>query len=143
MDRRFEETSHRSFEVLVILACFLGTAGLLGWGLALPKARSLESAAKQQAVVLSYSIWQIELNGGLKLNSGDETRMRSLASPQENGGVMGKDPWGRPYRFVLDKKKELLMVWSQGPDGKNDSSQSFPTFRGDDLGHILDLKMKQ
>jgi hypothetical protein len=37
-------------------------------------------------------------------------------------GIIGKDPWGQPfhYRFVANEKgsREVLMVWSAGPDGE-------------------------
>jgi hypothetical protein len=65
-------------------------------------------------------------------------------------GEAGKDPWGRPYRYVFIRGASgaptHVVVWSEGPNGKNempelDQSAKLPeqghlAFRGDDVGSV-------
>ena len=63
-------------------------------------------------------------------------------------GELGRDPWGRPYRYFVRPTSSgsgfEVFVWSLGADGKNQSQpESIPTevssfqFSGDDVGHVL------
>ncbi len=143
MDRRKEEANHKTFEVLSILACFLFIIGLLVWGFDLPEPTTPEQRARQYAKILGYSVWQLDIKHALKSEPTGLKKGRGLASAIEDIGTISHDPWGNPYFYSIRRDQQLLFIWSNGPNGKNESIQSIPTFHGDDLGFILDLKMKQ
>jgi hypothetical protein len=143
LERRNEESKNRTFEVLSVLACFVIISGILVWGFSMPELVSLEQRIKRHAQILGYSLWQIELNRAVSSQPPASEKGRGLASLEPETGVIGRDPWGRPYSYILNYERQLLLVWSYGPNGKDDSSAHSASFYGDDLGSILDLKMKQ
>lgn len=143
MDRKKDEANHKTFEVLSILACFLFTIGVLAWGLELPNPTTSGQRVRQHAEILGYSLWQLELNKTLIPESVSPKSGRGLASAAQETGAISRDLWGHSFAYSFRRDQQLLFVWSLGPDGKNDSSLSLPTFQGDDLGVILDLKLKQ
>jgi hypothetical protein len=144
LDRTKEEFQHKTFEVLSVSGCILVILGLLGWGFNLPDPASKEQKAKSHAKILGYSVWQLYLDGvwGLKSDIG-ESKLRGPASNSENTGEISLDPWGQPYQFEFRTDQQLLFVWSLGPNAKNDSEFKMPLFQHDDIGYVLDLKMKQ
>lgn len=67
-------------------------------------------------------------------------------------GVMGRDPWGRPYRYKLLRSSGgqpvRILVWSEGPNERSDTrSSEFDIalstprgsirFGGDDIGFVF------
>lgn len=143
-DRRKDEVNHRSSEVLSILVCFLVIIVLIVWGFSLPTPPNPNQQVKNYAKILGYSIWQLELNKTADPLKKPIKVARGLAS--EDGaetGMISQDPWGNPYLYAMKRDQQLLFIWSLGPDGKDESQMAIPSFRGDDIGYILDLKMKQ
>lgn len=64
-------------------------------------------------------------------------------------GDMGRDPWGRPYHFLVQSGSSRLrvFVWSSGPNGKSESREAIEAVRdledhkpfrflGDDIGSL-------
>lgn len=98
--------------------------------------------ALHRAEGLAYQLVEIHKN----LNN--PTGSRSIASEQpvdqlaRTDGQIGQDPWGRPYHFAIlasgDKSSRRVAVWSEGENGKSESSKS--SFEGDDIGVILDIR---
>lgn len=44
------------------------------------------------------------------------------------------DPWGNNYNYTYISAQRKFAVWSNGPDGKNNSGDSPTVFSGDDIG---------
>lgn len=44
------------------------------------------------------------------------------------------DPWGKAYNFSFIAAQGRYAVWSDGPNGRNDSGGSPTAFSGDDIG---------
>jgi len=152
LDRRKEDLKYNSLEALSICASFLITFGMIGWGLKLTAPQNPEYRAKWQSRVLGYSLWQIKLNKEARLNQGRDSITkkaggRNLASiGSENSderGNIGIDPWGQPYLYEIKNNKHLLFIWSKGPNSKNDSSNNLIGFKDDDIGYVIDLKMRR
>lgn len=157
MERRKEESNHSSLEALSVCASFLITFGLIGWGLNITLPFAPEQRAKWRAQVLGYSLWQIKLNKEAKMmsNRGQRAREmgRSLASPvsstnsadrTEDRGTIGVDPWGQAYQYAIQDNKHLLFIWSKGPNLRDDTKKNeLAGFLDDDVGYIIDLKMKR
>ena len=72
--------------------------------------------------------------------------------PLVPAGVLGVDPWGRPYHYkILDPLKSgkgQMLVWSSGPDGIAQTSAAkiasiqgagSPVLSGDDVGIIVPI----
>ena len=159
MERRKEELKYNSFEVLTIFVSILSIFGLIGWSLGLGQPMTASEKAKWKAQVLAYSLWQ------LKLNKEPQTRMlkkqeefsikpsRGLASAvpgltptsteKNETGTISLDPWNQPFHYVFKNDKQLLYIWSSGPNLKDDSKSELITFLDDDLGFIIDLKLKR
>lgn len=142
MERRIEEFSHKSIEVLGILGSLLGIVVMVNLGISIPSNINPEEVAIQRAKVLAYSLWQIELKNIASPEETSQDQGRAIASPGPLEGVIGKDPWGRPFRYTFSKGNQLLFVWSAGPDGRSDSSGQLQSLSGDDQGYLLDLKVK-
>ncbi|MEY4616782.1 MAG: Type secretion system protein [Pseudomonadota bacterium] len=143
MERRIEEFSHKSIEVLSILGSLLGIVIMVNLGISVPSSIDPEEVAIQRAKILAYSLWQIELKNITSPEEISQDQGRTIASPGPLEGSIGKDPWGRPFRYAFSKGNQLLFVWSVGPDGKSESSGPLQSLLGDDLGYLLDLKVKQ
>jgi len=153
LDRKKEELKYNSLEALSICATFIVTFGIIGWGLNLNVPFAPEQRAKWQSKVLSYSLWQIKLNQETHLKKASSPKKRgvagrSLASLSNSGineekGVIGTDPWGQPYQYKIKKDKQILFVWSKGPNLQDDSINDSVGFKDDDIGYVIDLKMKR
>lgn len=92
------------------------------------------------------------------LNAGRKERVWSSSS-QGFAGKIGQDPWGHPFHYqVVSPSKSInyLVVWSDGPNRKADTSpdnlvqmttelsrhfylRRQPNFHGDDVGYLLKL----
>jgi hypothetical protein len=93
-------------------------------------------------------------NRGLaSVEEGSEKGSMSIVRRSLWNGDAGVDPWGLPYHyaFVRDSKgtPTKLIVWSAGPDKKNDSYTDVANgatldgpnlFQGDDLGSVFPLE---
>lgn len=142
MERRIDEFSQKTIEVLGVLASILGISILVSFGLTIPNGVKDGEIAKKQAEVLAYSLWQVEVNSGWRPDSGQD-QGRTIASPSSKAGSLSKDPWGHPFHYSFGGEGPLLLVWSTGPDGVDNSEASYPKMSGDDIGFLLDLKVKQ
>lgn len=155
MERRKEESNPSSFEAISVCASFLITFGLIGWGLNITLPFAPEQRAKWRAQVLGYSLWQIKLNKEAKMmsNRGQKTMSvgsRTLASVTTNNevskdirGTIGIDPWGQAYQYVVQNNKQLLFIWSNGPNLRDDTKNESAGFQDDDVGYVIDLKMRR
>ncbi len=95
---------------------------------------------KGQAVTVADGLARqmLEVGLGYQTQNGTQnthggSKIRNIAAVNSDGlleqdvfalsGQVGKDPWGLPYlyRFVQKDGKNLLYVWSLGPNGKDDS----------------------
>lgn len=79
---------------------------------------------------------------------------RSPASVQPflTDGLLGRDPWGRPYHYFVRpgsiQGQASIVVWSEGPDRVAQSNpeslidarsaklESSTLFQGDDIGYL-------
>ncbi len=113
--------------------------------------------ALQKAEVVGYQVVQIYrealASSGVYLDK--KTGRIPASAPSEgqrNTGIVGKDPWGQPYRYRIlgadQDHKIRILVWSAGANGKVDSQDldnedkvlpHQPTYAGDDLGVILSV----
>lgn len=154
MERRKEESNHSSLEALSVCASFLITFGLIGWGLNITLPFAPEQRAKWRAQVLGYSLWQIKLNKEAQMmsNRGQKARGigRALASAstssgenKEDRGTIGVDPWGQAYQYAIKDNKHLLFIWSKGPNLRDDTKNELAGFQDDDVGYVIDLKMRR
>jgi hypothetical protein len=141
LESRPETVQRHTVEGLTTLLSLLLGLGLLAIAFGNPLNVSPQQKAKQYTKVLAYSLWQVELNqsvrGGRPL-----AFSRQPASGTSDLSLISKDPWGQPYRYLLKPESGILYVWSIGPNGQSESLHRSPTFEGDDLGFILDLKMR-
>ena len=142
MERRKKESKYRTFEVLSIFASIVTTVSVVLWGIQFSETITIEQRAKSYAQILGYSLWQIELNGEQKSKKNKTQLGRGPASINDELGVISRDPWGHPYFFKVRSDKQLIYIWSLGANGKNESDVSHTAFSGDDLGFILDFKIK-
>lgn len=143
MERRQEESSTtNAFELLSALGSVLATLAVIAWLISLPNSVTPEQQARRQTKILAYSLWQVELNRKANGRGPPDFLGRDLASTSARVGQIGQDPWGNSYHYTFYKDRELLLLWSSGPNGVNDSTKSLPTFGADDLGTVLDFKMK-
>lgn len=223
------ELSQKTFEILTVLLSSLGVLMAIGWVIFQPHGPRLVDQAKNEAKVLGFSVWQMELNrlsqtdrlqrgrlqrgrlqgGNLQSSKTPSSKFQGRkrddqnllplhvvkpANPLAHGaeerpsrttaslfgagptldlvrestkpelvdkadkealdevlepvgrvksGRVGVDPWGRPYTYAVRSDQQILFIWSYGPNGRDESLESLPTFRGDDLGQIFDIKTKQ
>ncbi len=159
MERRKEELKYNSFEVLTIFASILITFGLIGWSLGLGQPMTAAEKAKWKAEVLAYSLWQLKLNKEpqtkmIKKQENFSTKpsrglasesvgLNPIATEKNETGTISLDPWNQPYHYVFKNDKQLLFIWSTGPNLKDDSKSDLISFLDDDLGFIIDLKLKR
>ncbi len=147
LDRKTSELSHKSFEVLSIFTCILAILTMFVFGFTVTNYRNLEQKARTTAKVIGYSAWQIELDkadleNNIKPIHSIQRGLASLESNNEHIWEIGKDPWGKPFIINTKKSQQIMYVWSRGANGKNESIQNLPTFGGDDIGYVLDLKAR-
>ena len=70
----------------------------------------------------------------------------------KDDGTLGKDPWGRPYRYKVFRDDsgaaKRVAVWSEGKNSQNETDfsaaavpakPSLSIFSGDDTGFIRDI----
>lgn len=157
LERRKEELKYNSFEVLTVFASILITFGLIGWSLGLGQPMTAAEKAKWKAEILAYSLWQLKLNKEpqIKMIKKQEDfsikPSRGLASAglipmsteKNEIGTIGMDPWNQPYHYIFKNDKQLLFIWSSGPNLKDDSKGDLISFLDDDIGFIIDLKLKR
>jgi hypothetical protein len=106
---------------------------------------------KAEAIINAYQIWELHNKYSEKEKEipliGGKVISRRLASVGvvEKQGLISRDPWLNPYRYQIreiDEFKKQIVVWSIGPDGKNNSDESSPILSGDDVGDSLIIYLK-
>ncbi len=157
-----EEIKNNSFETTQVLASLALIVGVFVYLFYLPDPLTLTHKTLWKLKVLGYSVWQIYMDERGRDNRNEDSigfQDRKTKNEQDVGrglastpvredkdifqGVISKDLWGNPYYFKINKKTESLYVWSSGPNGQNESLKiSEFSFKGDDIGLILDLKMR-
>lgn len=146
MERRLEDLKNKSFEAFSVLLSLIILFGFVILGLMTQDSLSSIHRARWSMKVLAYSIWQLDMNKNSN-DLGDKiTKKRTLASfdkSTEEQGLVGEDPWGNPYKFRFKQNHRILYLWSIGPNGRDESLESPISFSGDDIGYILDLKVKR
>jgi hypothetical protein len=102
--------------------------------------------AKHQAQEWSQKITSLEK---LSDDSKSASQSRNPASLQASGTV-GADPWGQPFHYQYARNSSgqpvYIVVWSPGPNAKNETEESQITvspegflsinFEGDDVGYV-------
>lgn len=117
----------------IFLLCFK-----IGWSFYTPKFMEI---VKAEAIINAYQILEIEAKYTRK--SKEQVRLsRGLASNSvvKKQGIVGIDPWSSPYQYRIQTGADLnrqIVVWSSGPDGKNNSNETIPNFSSDDIGESL------
>ena len=138
--------------IFVISTVFLVAASILSFAPAWNSA-SKEKIEKttHRAESLAYQVLEAQ-----KAAQGQQSLGRSPASVESalghlnsNDGEIGSDEWGRPYHFssVLNSEgQKLILVWSNGPDGKSQINPLTVTFKnsklaltdeGDDIAVVI------
>lgn len=91
--------------------------------------------------------------GRMPASDGSESETSDLSVTVLTGGEIGRDPWGRPYRYRVYPGREAgvqhVFVWSDGPNQVPESvetiekalaetieQQSELQFKGDDIGYV-------
>jgi hypothetical protein len=123
--------------IVIILLCLK-----IGWSFNAPK---YSETIKAEAIIYAYQIWELQINltdqsPGNSLGHKSGARGIASGSVAEKQGVIGRDPWQNPYNYLIrtsEDSKKYIVVWSIGPDGKNNSYETLSTFSGDDLGESL------
>jgi hypothetical protein len=121
----------------IFILCFKS-----GWNFYTP---NYTETIKAEAVINAYQIWELQNNYSDhnkepvqgRINSGRELASRDIVEKQ---GLIGKDLWNNPFHYQIrntEAQKKQIIVWSSGPDGKNESNETLPNFSGDDLGESL------
>lgn len=117
-----------------------------------PWSESKSVRARQKAEILGYQLVQLYQenlkNGPTEGNGGG----RSIASVDTDlvefkpEGLMGLDPWGQPYRYIIQrpgKDQVRVVIWSMGPNQKDDSQESSEkklfSPKSDDIQIVLNL----
>jgi hypothetical protein len=108
-----------------------------------------ETDLKQAGIKAEALAYQV-LEGRKSISRGPASTsyLNQLAQDE---GVIGLDPWGRPYRFRIfgggEQEPTKVLVWSMGPDGRADTEmeqmevlKTPVPFVGDDLGVVVSLK---
>ena len=67
-------------------------------------------------------------------------RTMASAKGEKLDGLVGLDPWGHPFQYFV--KKDLLIIWSKGPNNELDTSidqvaSNHKVFNGDDFGKVI------
>ena len=63
----------------------------------------------------------------------------SATAPVLTEGTLGKDPWGRPFHYLVRAPK--VFVWSDGANGREESKLGASlVLGGDDIGHSRSLR---
>lgn len=124
--------------VFIHLSVVFTIFGLIGWGHFVQGKRD---QARLRAESLGLQISAITL-----LHNANDQGSRGLASAERSFPSMGQDPWGQKYQIKLDPtNSRRLIVWSVGPNGKDETSSAISpevlevSFRGDDLGSFVSL----
>lgn len=107
--------------------------------------------ARQKAEVLAYQLVQLyqenlriipdlPSNGG-RLPASVDTDLVEFR-PQ---GLMGIDPWGHPYEYLLQKNSDnkfiKVTIRSSGPDGKTEAPEGHVV--SDDVRIVLNIPLSQ
>ncbi len=163
----------RSFKTIDLLWVFLlvGVVGTIS-GAILAEALQDESPrhARQSAEVIAGQIRLMRLaenqaNPSQSVSSHADLGGRSpasVATPSSDteiatSGVMGHDPWGRPFRYLVVRMgqsgaglRARIIVWSDGPNGRTESDPETivergvsgqSVFHGDDIGYVEEYSL--
>lgn len=118
----------------------------IGWNYYDPNYLELIRA---EAEVNAYQVWEIE-NRNVKKRAllperANSSTGRGLASAASViRGLVGEDPWSRPFIYQIQKTDERttqILIWSNGSNGKNDSEVTLPQFSNDDIGQIVNINL--
>lgn len=144
----FDE-KNQSFRTLDLLA-LVGLVGTVGTIFGAIIAQSFHDSRPTRAQITAEAVArqiQTRHKQGSSLPSGS----RSPASTNSVAfveGKMGKDPWGRPFRYRVSRSdgatngKARVYVWSDGPNGKSDFDEGNQRFAGDDVGHVEEFALE-
>ncbi len=135
--RRFGTT-----DLAIVLGLWSAMAVVLGGVLSEVMSDSETPRARAQSEAFALQLAQNESAARASVGSG-----RGPASVGSNlkAGELGKDPWGRSYRYQVFA--DGVVVWSLGMDGKPDSEKAIERlvlgqdvsgfrFQGDDVGFL-------
>lgn len=134
-NEEFQEVTDRSWIFPLACLCLLVGLALLPLGRSSPEKKVIQARAK--AEVLAYQVAQLYKESLESQGSSEEfvtsgrgpasVRMPSSETPVNAPaeGLMGQDPWGRPYRYKISTEPDgRLLVemrsWgSEGPSGQS------------------------
>lgn len=126
----------------VIALCFK-----VGWNLYTPV---FSETIKAEAIISAYQLWELENKNSKKVSIpypikiGADRKIASIEGFERKQGIISMDPWNSPYHYLIkieDSHIRQIVVWSRGPDGKNNSSETAPIFSGDDTGESLIINL--
>jgi hypothetical protein len=128
--------------ILLIMIC-------LPWGGYFHESKVLR--ARSKAEVLGYQLAQI-YQENLKKTTESLKTSRSIASDSEMvefkpEGLMGIDPWGQPYKYIIQQvgsEQLRVLIWSMGPNQKDDSDvadmqKNVSAAKSDDVQIVLNI----
>jgi len=137
--------------ILGVLALSLVLLLMLSLPSSAPWNESKALRARQKAEILGYQLVQL-YQENLKSSSDSLKNVRSIASVDTDlvefkpEGLMGLDPWGQPYRYIIQKAEKdqvRVVIWSMGPNQKDDSEESTDkklfSPKSDDIQIVLNL----
>lgn len=145
MGKRKEELKNNSFETLQVLICLAFILSIFSFIFYLSDPQTSLHKARWQVKVLGYSVWQLFLNEQNKMHQIPDAgrKLATLSAIIDSKGLIGKDPWGKPYIYKIKENPQFLYIWSLGPNGLDESSEITDlSFRGDDVGFVLDIKTR-
>ncbi|MCB0385827.1 MAG: hypothetical protein KDD43_10580, partial [Bdellovibrionales bacterium] len=137
MRKNVKKQEFRTYDLFLVLslvgAVFLIVLTIIGGGLEDPNVKKVQRDT--EALIGQLLGWE---QGIVTLDEGPDDEFkgsqRELASsapgfPLGKEGIIGLDPWGQAYRFQvveLDRPHSAyLLVWSNGPNARNDSGDQF------------------
>jgi hypothetical protein len=114
----------------------------LSWGSFVPE---YSMVVKKEAIVNAYQILELEYRHPENVNFFGTKKIKEKREIASIGGferrnIIGKDPWDDHFFYEikrLSNTKMQIIVWSSGPDKKNNSADTIPNFSGDDIGESL------
>lgn len=114
--------------------------------------------AKRQAEILGYQVFEIYHEAARNQVPQDVNSSRGVASVKSldeagsgllEGGSIGNDPWGQPYRYKIlnaDQSQLKVQIWSAGPnrvfETKDQPGVAADSYAGDDVGVVLSMNQK-
>ena len=157
LEKSNKNQEFKTYDLLLVLslvaAVSLVIASILGGRLEDPNVKRVQRDTEALiGQLLGWGPPAETLDDGLGEPKEEQRELASSGSdfPLGKEGIVGIDPWGQAYRFQvveIDRPRSAyLLVWSNGPNARNDSGDNFGwdrlhdqrqgvLFRGDDLGY--------